>query len=83
MGIYELGHQDQVETGYDCKAEDIEMHGKNVHILRMHKNVFRYIVHRTTYRAATAGKAPKAWALPRFWVSIFPYKKQPVKKILG
>ena len=46
MGIYELGHQDQVETGYDCKAEDIEMHGKNVHILRMHKNVFK--VHRNT-----------------------------------
>ena len=32
-------------------------------------------------RAATAGKAPKAWALPRFWVSICSYKKQPVKKI--
>ena len=32
---------------------------------------------------ATAGKAPKAWALPRFWVSILSYKKQPVKKILG
>ena len=54
MGIYELGHQDQVETGYDCKAEDIEMHGKNVHILlRMHKNVFRYIVYRTTYYVPT------------------------------
>ena len=26
-------------------------------------------------------KAPKAWALPRFWVSIHSYKKQPVKKI--
>ena len=35
------------------------------------------------YRAATAGKAPKAWALPRFWVSIRSYKKQPVKKIWG
>ena len=34
-------------------------------------------------RAATAGKAPKAWALPRFWVSIRSYKKQPVKKIWG
>ena len=32
-------------------------------------------------RAATAGKAPKAWALPRFWISIRSYKKQPVKKI--
>ena len=32
------------------------------------------------YRAATACKAPKAWALPRFWVSICSYKKQPVKK---
>ena len=31
-------------------------------------------------RGATAGKAPKAWALPRFWVSIGSYKKQPVKK---
>ena len=31
-------------------------------------------------RAATAGKAPKAWALPRFWVLIRSYKKQPVKK---
>ena len=30
-----------------------------------------------------AGKAPKAWALPRFWVSIRSYKKQPVKKIWG
>ena len=26
-------------------------------------------------------KAPKAWALPKFWVSIRFYKKQPVKKI--
>ena len=31
-------------------------------------------------RAATAGKAPKAWALPRFWISISSYKKQPIKK---
>ena len=31
-----------------------------------------------------AGKAPKAWALPKFWVSISSYKKQqPVKKIWG
>ena len=35
------------------------------------------------YRGATAGKAPKAWALPRFWVSIRSYKKQPVKQIWG
>ena len=35
------------------------------------------------FRAATAGKAPKAWALPRFWVSIRSYKKQPVKKKIG
>ena len=34
-------------------------------------------------KGATAGKAPKAWALPRFWVSIHSYKKQPVKKIWG
>ena len=32
-------------------------------------------------RGATTGKVPKAWALPRFWVSIHSYKKQPVKKI--
>ena len=30
-----------------------------------------------------AGKAPKAWALPKFWVSISSYKKQLVKKIWG
>ena len=35
------------------------------------------------FRAATAGKAPKAWALPRFWVSIRSYKKPPIKKIWG
>ena len=39
------------------------------------------------FRAATAGKAPKAWALPRFWVAIHSYKKQLVKtnwgRILG
>ena len=34
-------------------------------------------------RAATAGKAPKAWALTSFWVSISSYKKQLVKKISG
>ena len=34
-------------------------------------------------RGAMAGKAPKAWALPRFWVSIGSYKKQPVKKVGG
>ena len=28
-----------------------------------------------------AGKAPKAWALARYWVSICSYKKQPVKKL--
>ena len=32
-------------------------------------------------KSATAGKAPKAWALSRFWVSIRSYKKQLVKKI--
>ena len=30
-----------------------------------------------------ADKASKAWALPRFWVSISSYEKQPVKKIWG
>jgi polyribonucleotide 5'-hydroxyl-kinase len=34
-------------------------------------------------RPATAGKAPKAWALPRFGVSIRSYKKQSVKTIWG
>ena len=35
-------------------------------------------------RAATATKTSKAWALPKFWVSIYNfYKKQPVKKIRG
>ena len=34
-------------------------------------------------KAATAGKAPKAWALIRFWVSIRSYKKQLVKKKWG
>ena len=36
-----------------------------------------------TSRAATAGKAGKVWSLPRFWVSIRSYKKQPVKKFWG
>jgi hypothetical protein len=43
----------------------------------------RQIVSRQEGRAATAGKAPKAWALPRFWFSIRSHKKQPIKKILG
>jgi hypothetical protein len=30
-----------------------------------------------------AGKAPKAWALPRFWYTTRFYKKQPVKQIWG
>ena len=34
-------------------------------------------------RAATAGKAPKAWAMPRFWVSIHSYKIQSIKKKIG
>ena len=38
-------------------------------------------VHCGSLRGATAGKAPKAWALPRFWVSTRSYKKQSVKKI--
>ena len=32
-------------------------------------------IHAEISRGATAGKAPKAWALPRFWVSICSYKK--------
>ena len=35
------------------------------------------------YRVATSNKAPKVWALPKFWVLICSYQKQPVKKILG
>ena len=34
-------------------------------------------------QGALAGKAPKAWTLPRLWVSIGSYKKQLVKKIWG
>ena len=34
-------------------------------------------------RAATTGKAPKAWALPWFWVSIRSFKEKPVKNIWG
>ena len=35
-------------------------------------------------RAATTGKAPKAWTLPRIWVSIQSYKKQPhCKNFIG
>ena len=34
-------------------------------------------------RAATASKTLKAWAFPRFWVSIRSYKKQLVKNIFG
>ena len=34
----------------------------------------------TKCRGVTAGKAHKAWALRRFWVSICFYKKQPVKR---
>jgi len=30
-------------------------------------------------RTAIAGKVGKVWSLPRFWVSICSYKKQPVK----
>jgi hypothetical protein len=33
--------------------------------------------------AATPTKAPKAWALLKFWVSIGSHKKQPVKNFLG
>ena len=33
------------------------------------------------HRAATPTKAPKAWALPKFWVLFWSYEKQPVKKI--
>ena len=35
----------------------------------------------SSVRGAMADKAPKAWALPRFWISIRSYKKQPVKKV--
>ena len=42
-----------------------------------------FLAHYIFLRAATAGKAGKIWSLPRFWVSILSYKKQPVKKIWG
>ena len=45
--------------------------------------LFQKGVHFIVNRAATAGKASKAWALPRFWVSIRSYKKQPIKKNWG
>ena len=45
--------------------------------------IFMPILMRFQFRATTAGKVPKAWALPRFWVSIRFYKKQPVKKRWG
>ena len=32
-------------------------------------------------RGAKAGKAPKAWALTKFWISIHSNKKQLVKKL--
>ena len=51
-----------------------------VHHFRQKFNI-NSTCHESTCRAATAGKAPKAWALPRFWVSICSYKKQHVKKI--
>ena len=53
--------------------------------LTLHKQR-RYALSTSLHRGATAGKAPKvpkAWALPRFWVSIWSYKKQPVKKNWG
>ena len=34
----------------------------------------------STVRSAEATKAPKARALPKVWVSIHSYKKQPVNK---
>ena len=34
-------------------------------------------------RTVMAGKAGKVWSLPRFWVSMRSYKKQPVKTFLG
>ena len=35
------------------------------------------------FTAATTAKEAKDWSLPRVWVSIPSYKKQPVKKIWG
>ena len=37
----------------------------------------------TCSRAATVGKAGMVWSLPKFWVSMHSYKKQPVKKFFG
>ena len=50
-------------------------------------NIARWLISRKSMwsniiiRAATATKASKARALPKFWVSICSYKKQLVKKI--
>ena len=49
----------------------------------LRENVGQQVLNYNSFRAATAGKAPKAWALPKFWVSICSYKKQAVKKIWG
>ena len=54
------------------------MRGLSVHII-VRKIGKRFC----SSRGATAGKAPKAWAFPRFWVSIRSYKKQLVKQIWG
>jgi hypothetical protein len=42
-----------------------------------------FLLQASLVRAATAGKEGKVWSLPRFWVSIRSYKKQPVKNFLG
>ena len=39
------------------------------------------VVYHYQGRHGSHGMAAKVWSLPKFWVSIRSYKKQPVKKI--
>ena len=52
------------------------------YFVRTHIHLFLHDVG-LNQREGPAGKAVKVWCLPRFWVSICSYKKQPVKKKLG
>ena len=42
-----------------------------------------FFIYHIMFTAATTAKAAKDWSLPRFWVSICSYNKQPVKKNWG
>ena len=64
---------------YDTLGRTLAHIARNEGISGFYKVLFNYLL---SNRAATAGKAGKVWSLPRFWVSICSYKKQPVKKFL-